>query len=99
MGYDISRSSCKNGSETYRNSEFEGLKQIFLSLENVVKHQNFITGDFNTSFIDSTPELFMFPTRKDRGTKLLNYIGNVTVNGFPGIEKQSKPIFAYCKKT
>ena len=70
-----------------------GIKTNIPFLENVVKHQNFITGDFNTSFIDSTPELFMFPKRKDRGTKILNYIGNVTVNGFPGIEQTVKTNF------
>ena len=70
-----------------------GIKTNIPFLENVVKHPSFISGQFNTSFIDSTPELFLFPNRKDRGTKLLNYIGNVTVNGFPGIEKKSKPIF------
>jgi pyruvate carboxylase len=75
-----------------------GIKTNIPFLENVVKHRNFITGNFNTSFIDSTPELFLFPTRKDRGTKLLNYIGNVTVNGFPGIEKASKPVFAIPRK-
>jgi pyruvate carboxylase len=75
-----------------------GIKTNIPFLGNVVKHQNFITGNFNTSFIDSTPELFLFPTRKDRGTKLLNYIGNVTVNGFPGIEKDLKPVFAVPRK-
>jgi len=75
-----------------------GIKTNIPFLENVVKHQNFITGNFNTSFIDSTPELFLFPTRKDRGSKLLNYIGNVTVNGFPGIEKASKPVFVVPRK-
>ncbi|WP_412057016.1 hypothetical protein, partial [Bacillus licheniformis] len=29
----------------------------------------------------------------DRGTKMLTYIGNVTVNGFPGIDKKKKPEF------
>ena len=75
-----------------------GIKTNIPFLENVVKHQNFITGNFNTSFIDSTPELFLFPTRKDRGTKLLNYISNVTVNGFPGIEKATKPVFVVPRK-
>ena len=75
-----------------------GIKTNIPFLENVVKHQNFLTGNFNTSFIDSTPELFLFSTRKDRGTKLLNYLGNVTVNGFPGIEKASKPVFTVPRK-
>ena len=58
--------------------------------------KTFLSGNYNTSFIDSTPELFLFPNRKDRGTKMLNYIGNVTVNGFPGIEKTIETIFASC---
>lgn len=75
-----------------------GIKTNLPFLENVVKHDNFIKGDFDTGFIDQTPELFIFPIRKDRGTKLLNYIGNVTVNGFPGVEKVAKPILAYPRK-
>jgi pyruvate carboxylase len=70
-----------------------GIKTNIPFLENVVKHENFISGEYDTSFIDSTPELFAFPVRKDRGTKMLSYIGNVTVNGFPGVEKKKKPLF------
>ncbi|MFX3674233.1 MAG: pyruvate carboxylase [Paenisporosarcina sp.] len=75
-----------------------GIKTNIPFLENVVKHPHFLSGKFDTSFIDTTPELFLFPTRKDRGSKLLNYIGNVTVNGFPGIEKASKPTFTVPRK-
>ncbi|WP_298471905.1 pyruvate carboxylase [uncultured Psychrobacillus sp.] len=75
-----------------------GIKTNIPFLENVVKHPSFLSGKFNTSFIDSTPELFLFPKRKDRGTKLLNYIGNVTINGFPGIEKKIKPEFSSVRK-
>jgi pyruvate carboxylase len=71
-----------------------GIKTNIPFLENVVKHENFITGEYDTSFIDTTPELFIFPKRKDRGTKMLSYIGNVTVNGFPGVEKKKKPVFS-----
>src|SRR5690606_24914384 len=60
---------------------------------NVVKHPKFRKGEYDTSFIDETPELFLFPVSKDRGTKMLTYIGNVTVNGFPGIEKKKRPVF------
>lgn len=75
-----------------------GIKTNIPFLENVVKHPSFLSGQFNTSFIDTTPELFLFPKRKDRGTKLLNYIGNVTINGFPGIEKKIKPEFGQVRK-
>ncbi len=71
-----------------------GIKTNIPFLENVVKHEKFVTGKYDTSFIDTTPELFLFPKRKDRGTKMLTYIGNVTINGFPGVEKRKKPVFA-----
>ncbi|WP_042356377.1 pyruvate carboxylase [Bacillus rubiinfantis] len=71
-----------------------GIKTNIPFLENVVKHEKFLTGQYDTSFIDTTPELFIFSVRKDRGTKMLNYIGNVTINGFPGIEKKKRPVLA-----
>lgn len=70
-----------------------GIKTNIPFLENVAKHEKFLTGQYDTSFIDTTPELFVFPKQKDRGTKMLTYIGNVTVNGFPGIDKKKKPEF------
>jgi pyruvate carboxylase len=70
-----------------------GIKTNIPFLENVVKHEKFRNGEYDTSFIDTTPELFLFPFRKDRGTKMLSYIGTVTVNGFPGVEKKKRPVF------
>ncbi|QCR31676.1 pyruvate carboxylase [Lysinibacillus sp. SGAir0095] len=81
-----------------REFRIRGVKTNIPFLENVVLHDNFISGVFDTSFIDTTPELFNFPVRKDRGTKILNYIGNVTLNGFPGVEKRSKPILVQPNK-
>ncbi len=78
-----------------REFRIRGIKTNIPFMENVVKHPKFIKGEYDTSFIDTTPELFIFPVRKDRGTKMLNYIGNVTVNGFPGIERKKKrPVFS-----
>ncbi|USK61085.1 pyruvate carboxylase [Peribacillus asahii] len=76
-----------------REFRIRGIKTNIPFLENVVQHEKFLTGQYDTSFIDTTPELFDFPVRKDRGTKMLSYIGNVTVNGFPGVEKHKKPVF------
>lgn len=70
-----------------------GIKTNIPFLVNVVKNKKFISGEYDTSFIDKTPELFLFPVSKDRGTKMLSYIANVTVNGFPGIEKKKRPVF------
>ena len=81
-----------------REFRIRGVKTNIPFLENVVNHEKFLSGAFDTSFIDTTPELFIFPERKDRGTKLLSYIGNITINGFPGVEKRTKPIFTQPEK-
>jgi pyruvate carboxylase len=70
-----------------------GIKTNIPFLNNVILHEQFTSGKYNTSFIDETPELFVFPVRKDRGTKLLTYIGEMTVNGVEGVEKKKKPAF------
>ncbi|MCE4956899.1 pyruvate carboxylase [Macrococcoides caseolyticum] len=70
-----------------------GIKTNMPFLMNVVKHPQFISGTYTTNFIDTTPELFNIEPPRDRGTKTLEYIANVTVNGFPGVEKKEKPQF------
>ncbi|MED4163461.1 pyruvate carboxylase [Halalkalibacterium halodurans] len=76
-----------------REFRIRGIKTNIAFLENVVQHRQFLSGEYNTSFIDQTPELFVFPKRKDRGTKMLSFIGETIVNGYPGLEKTKKPVF------
>jgi pyruvate carboxylase len=77
-----------------REFRIRGVKTNLPFLENVVTHPDFLSGNYNTSFIDTKPELFRFSKRQDRGTKLLNYIGNIVVNGYPGLPKgEKKPHF------
>ncbi|WP_066176335.1 pyruvate carboxylase [Bacillus marinisedimentorum] len=71
-----------------------GVKTNIPFLENVIKHDQFMNGEYNTSFVDTTPKLFVFPKRKDRGTKMLSFIGHTTVNGFDGTENKKKPLFS-----
>lgn len=52
-------------------------------LEAVLAHPDFRAMNYTTRFIDETPELLNFPRRRDRATKLLQSIANVTINGHP----------------
>jgi len=74
-------------------SEFRirGVKTNIPFLENVIHHEKFRTGRATTTLIDTSPELFTFKTRRDRATKLLNFLGNVIVNGNPHA-KGYKPV-------
>ncbi|CAM5785354.1 MULTISPECIES: pyruvate carboxylase [Brevibacillus] len=75
---------------TLREFRIRGVKTNLPFLENVVTHPDFLSGQYDTSFIDTKQELFIFPGRQDRGTKLLSYIGNTIVNGYPGLSTQDK---------
>ena len=68
-----------------------GVKTNIPFLINVMRNPQFISGDYTTKFIENTPELFNIEPTRDRGTKTLEYIGNVTINGFPNVDKRPKP--------
>jgi pyruvate carboxylase len=49
-------------------------------LQRVLDDPEFIAGDLSTSFIDERPELLRAHQSKDRGTKVLNWLADITVN-------------------
>ena len=67
-----------------------GVKTNIPFLKNVIHHEDFLTGTAKTTFIDTTPELFKFPKESNRGNKILKYISEITVNGYPGIPQETK---------
>ncbi|MBA4149965.1 MAG: pyruvate carboxylase [Verrucomicrobia bacterium] len=66
-----------------REFRIRGVKTNIPFLENVIHNETFRDGWATTTLIDTTPELFHFKPRRDRATKLLNFLGNVIVNGNP----------------
>ncbi|WP_288951961.1 pyruvate carboxylase, partial [uncultured Paracoccus sp.] len=57
---------------------------------NLLKHPVFLDNSYTTKFIDTTPDLFAFRKRRDRATKLLVYIADISVNGHP--ETAGRPL-------
>ncbi|MGV0720916.1 pyruvate carboxylase [Mycolicibacterium elephantis] len=55
----------------------------------VVNDADFRAGRINTSFIDARPYLLTAQTPADRGTKILNYLADVTVNQPHGARSSS----------
>ena len=66
-----------------REFRIRGVKTNIPFLENVIANEVFRAGQATTTLIDNTPELFHFKGRRDRATKLLNFLGDVIVNGNP----------------
>lgn len=58
---------------------------------NLLKHPTFLDYSYTTKFIDTTPALFAFKKRRDRATKILLYIADITVNGHPETVGRPKP--------
>ncbi|WP_250675427.1 pyruvate carboxylase [Paraclostridium ghonii] len=71
-----------------------GVKTNIGFLVNVLNNPIFTQGNCSTKFIDENPDLFEIKESKDRGTKLLKFIGNTIVNENKCCEKpQFQPIY------
>ncbi|XZF16553.1 pyruvate carboxylase [Chitinophagaceae bacterium MMS25-I14] len=67
-----------------------GVRNNIPFLENLVTHPQFISGDATVGFIQEHPELFHFARREDRGTRMLKFLADVTVNGNPDVKVKDK---------
>ncbi len=74
-----------------REFRIRGVATNLTFLENIIGHPKFQNNQYTTRFIDETPELFQGAKRRDRATKLLSFIADVTVNGHPEVRGRAKP--------
>jgi pyruvate carboxylase len=63
-----------------REFRIRGVKHNIPLLINILSHKRLFEASLDTSFLDDEPELFEFPQPRDRATKLLKFIADVTVN-------------------
>ena len=74
-----------------REFRIRGVATNLTFLENVIGHEKFKSNQYTTRFIDETPELFHGAKRRDRATKLLTFVADVTVNGHPEVRGRIAP--------
>ncbi len=74
-----------------REFRIRGVATNIAFVENLLKHPSFLNDTCTTKFIDTTPELFVFKKRRDRATKILTYLADITVNGHPETVGRAKP--------
>ncbi len=94
MNFSLALDRMKRALKEFR---IRGVQTNIPFLENVIKNETFRSGQATTTLIDNTPELFAFKRRRDRANRLLNYIGDVVVNGNPQtkgfeVKESFKPI-------
>jgi len=83
--------ACQRMDRALREFRIRGVKTNIPFVENVVNHPKFRAGEVTTSFLDELPELFHFPSRGDRASKLLSYLGEVILNGNPEVKDKQVP--------
>ncbi|MEZ5812328.1 MAG: pyruvate carboxylase [Rhizobiaceae bacterium] len=74
-----------------REFRIRGVATNLTFLEAIIGHPKFADNSYTTRFIDETPELFSQVKRRDRATKLLNYLADVSVNGHPEARGRPRP--------
>lgn len=71
-----------------------GVKTNIYFLQNMLRTRDFQEGKCDVNYIDRNPWLLQEPDLiSDRGTRLLSYIADITVNGYAGTGHQDKPDF------
>ena len=74
-----------------REFRIRGVATNLTFLEAIISHPKFRDNSYTTKFIDETPALFDQVKRRDRATKLLTYLADVTVNGHPETKNRPRP--------
>jgi pyruvate carboxylase len=74
-----------------REFRIRGVATNIAFVENLLRHPTFLSNAYTTKFIDTTPDLFAFRKRRDRATKILTYLADITVNGHPETAGRPSP--------
>ena len=71
-----------------------GVKTNIRFLLNIINHPEFQAGNATVNFLQQYPEIFTYKSSRDRGTKILSYLAEITVNGHPDVkDPDNKRVF------
>ena len=74
-----------------REYRVRGVATNLAFLETLLAHPSFGKADYTTNFVDETTELLTTSPPRDRATRLLTYLAEVTVNGHPEAIGRARP--------
>jgi len=78
---DTLQATAAKLSRSLKEFRIRGVKTNIPFLLNVLEHPEFLNGTVDTRFIDDNPQLFDMAPSQNRAQKLLNFLGQVLVNG------------------
>ena len=72
-----------------REFRIRGVKTNLVFLESLINNNDFIESKYNTSYVDNEKSLYNFKVKKDRASKIINYLGKTIINGHDEVSKRS----------
>jgi pyruvate carboxylase len=79
--------ACRKMHRALREFRIRGVKTNIPFLLNILEHPVFVKGEARVGFIEQHKELFKLAAQKDRATKAVSFLAEVTVNGNPDVTK------------
>ncbi|WP_109299583.1 pyruvate carboxylase [Aquimarina sp. AU474] len=79
--------ACRKMRRALSEFRIRGVKTNMPFLDNILSHETFRKGQVTVNFIQNTKSLFTIREPRNRATKLVNFLGDVIVNGNPDVKK------------
>lgn len=74
-----------------REFRIRGVATNLAFLENLISRPEFVDGTYTTRFVDEHPDLFSFHARRDRASRLLTFIAEISTNGHGDVSGRQRP--------
>ncbi|HLS31623.1 MAG TPA: pyruvate carboxylase, partial [Flavobacteriaceae bacterium] len=79
--------ACRKMRRALAEFRVRGVKTNMAFLDNILSDPTFRKGKVTVNYIKNTPELFDIKEPRNRATKMLNFLGDVIVNGNPDVKE------------
>ncbi|CAM4043664.1 pyruvate carboxylase [Gillisia limnaea] len=79
--------ACRKMRRTLAEFRVRGVKTNMAFLDNILQHEKFREGKVTVNFIKDNPDLFIIKQSRNRATKMVKFLGDITVNGNPDVKE------------
>ncbi len=79
--------SCRKMRRALAEFRIRGVKTNMAFLDNILSHPTFREGKVTVNFIKNEPSLFKFVEPRNRANKLVQFLGEIIVNGNPDVKR------------
>jgi len=79
--------ACRKMRRALAEFRIRGVKTNMAFLDNILQNEVFREGQATVNLINNHPELFVIREPRNRATKLVNFLGDITVNGNPDVKQ------------